>query len=77
MGMLKRITLHPSVMGGKRCTRGTRVTVGAAVGLLAAGHSLTEVLKAHPCLEEEDLREALAYAAWRAEETEVTLTPAP
>jgi uncharacterized protein (DUF433 family) len=60
-------------MGGKPCIRQTRVTVGTAVGLLAAGHSTEEILRAYPYLEEEDLRDALAYAAWRAEEIDVPL----
>ena len=55
-------------MGGKPCIRGLRVTVGAVVGLLAAGHSTTQILDAYPYLEEEDIREALGYAVWRAEE---------
>ena len=50
-----------------------RVTVGTAVGLLAAGHSPAEILEAYPYLEEGDIQEALAYAAWRSEEVEVSL----
>ncbi len=73
MNQLQRITLDPAVMGGKACIRGMRVTVGTVVGLLAAGRTEEEVLKAYPYLEKEDLREALAYAAWRAEEIEVPL----
>ena len=73
MNQLQRITLDPAVMGGKPCIRGLRVTVGTVVGLLAAGRPEEEVLKAYPYLEKEDLREALAYAAWRAEEIEVPL----
>ena len=71
MKPLTRITLNPDVMGGKPCIRGMRVTVGTVVGLMAAGHSVEEVLEAYPYLELEDIREALAYAAWRAEEVEV------
>jgi uncharacterized protein (DUF433 family) len=33
------------------------------VGLVAAGHSFSEILNAYPYLEEEDIRQALAYAA--------------
>ncbi|OGI39988.1 MAG: hypothetical protein A2V91_00465 [Candidatus Muproteobacteria bacterium RBG_16_64_10] len=73
MNQLQRITLDPAVMGGKPCIRGMRVTVGTVVGLLAAGRTEEEVLKTYPYLEKEDLREALAYAAWRAEEIEVPL----
>ena len=68
---LTRITRDPAVMGGKPCIRGLRVTVGTIVGLLASGQSTGEILKAYPYLEEEDIREALAYAAWRVEESEI------
>ena len=63
-------------MGGKPCIRGLRVTVGTVVGLIASGHSNDEILKLYPYLEVEDLPEALAYAAWRAEEIEVPLVSA-
>ena len=74
MKELTRITFDPEVMGGKPCIRRLRVTVGTVVGLIASGYSTDEVLKLYPYLEEEDIREALAYAAWRAEEIEVPLT---
>jgi uncharacterized protein (DUF433 family) len=70
-----RITLDPAVMGGKPCLRGQRVTVGMIVGLMAQGHTTAEILKAYPYLEEADIREALAYAAWRTEEAELPLSP--
>lgn len=70
---LDRINLDPNVMGGKPCIRGQRVTVGAIVGLLAAGRSHDEILKAYPYLEPEDIDQALTYAAWRVEEREVSL----
>ena len=70
---LDRITLDPAVMGGKPCIRGLRVTVGTVVGLLAAGRSRDEILQAYPYLEEKDIDQALAYAAWRVEEREVSL----
>lgn len=73
MNRFKRITFDPAVMGGKPCIRGMRVTVGTIVGLLAAGRTEREILKAYPYLELEDLREALAYAAWRTEEADVPL----
>jgi len=52
-------------MGGKPCLRGMRVTVGMIVGLVASGHEHTEILAAYPYLEEEDILQALRYAAWR------------
>ncbi len=72
-----RITFDPQVMGGKPCIRGMRVTVGTIVGLLAAGKSAAEILAAYPYLEADDIKEALAYAAWRAEEQELPLPGAP
>ena len=74
---LTRITRDPEVMGGKPCVRGLRVTVGTIVGLVAAGRSTPEILVLYPYLEEDDVREALAYAAWRVEEVEVPLRRGP
>jgi uncharacterized protein (DUF433 family) len=71
---LTRITFNLEVMGGKPCIRGLRITVGMIIGLLAAGHSHAEILKAYPYLEEEDIQAALAYAAWRVEEVELPLS---
>lgn len=76
MKTLKRITLNPAVMGGRPCIRGLRVTVGTIVGLLASGHSREEILQLYPYLESEDIDEALAYAAWRVEEAELSLETA-
>lgn len=70
-----RITFDPDIMGGKPCIRGMRITVGTIVGLLAAGHTEAEVLKAYPYLEADDLRAALTYASWRAEEKDIPLVP--
>jgi len=76
MKHLHRITLEPQVMGSKPCIRGMRVTVGMVVGLLAVGHSPEEILKAYSYLELEDIFASLSYAAWRAEEVEVSLISA-
>ncbi len=66
---LDRITFDPNVMGGRACIRGTRVTVSLVVNLVANGMSSEEVLEAYPYLEPEDVRQALQYVAWLAEET--------
>jgi uncharacterized protein (DUF433 family) len=76
MQELQRITRDPEVMGGKPCIRGTRVTVGTILGLLASGHDEEEILEAYPYLELADIREALSYAAWRLEEIELPITQA-
>lgn len=74
MKVLTRITVDPLKMGGRPCIRGLRVTVGTVVGLIAAGHPREEILGLYPYLEDEDLTEALAYAARRADEFEVPLS---
>ena len=67
------MTRNSLVMGGKSCLRGMRVTVGMIVGLVAAGRSNAEIRGAYPYLEEQDIRQALAYDAWRVEEIEMPL----
>ena len=74
MPQIDRITHDPSVMGGKPCIRGMRVTVGTIVGLLASGASTEDILTDYPYLEPEDIQAALAYAASRSEEIEDPLS---
>ncbi len=76
MGQLDRITQQPGVMGGKACIRGMRVTVGMILGQIGAGRTIEELLSDYPYLEREDIMQALRYAAWRAEEREITLASA-
>ena len=74
VNQLSRITADPDVIGGRPCIRGMRATVGMIVGLLASGQTRERVLELYPYLEAEDISEALAYAAWRADEFEVPLS---
>ena len=53
--------------------RAMRLTVGRIVGLVASSHTTAEILSAYPYIDEEDIRQALAYAAWRVEEFEAPL----
>ena len=76
MDQLDRITRDPAVMGGKACIRGMRVTVAMVVGQVGAGHSVDDILASYPYLEQEDVMQALRYAAWLAEEREVLLATA-
>ena len=70
---LTRITQDPGMMGGRACIRGMRVTAGMVAGQIGAGHTVDDVLADYPYLEREDILQALRYAAWRAEEREITL----
>ena len=70
---LDRITFDPTVMGGKPCIRGMRVTVGMIVGMIASGHDRAELLSLYPYLEADDISQALSYAAWRSEEVDTAI----
>ena len=74
MKLSERITHEPTIMGGRACIRGMRVTVSMILGLLSAGRSTEEVLAAYPYVTRDDILAALAYAAWRTDETEVPLS---
>jgi uncharacterized protein (DUF433 family) len=73
MATLDRITQAPTVMGGKPCIRGMRVTVGMIVGMIGSGYTIEQVLADYPYLEREDVLQALRYAAWRADDRELAL----
>jgi uncharacterized protein (DUF433 family) len=66
--MFERITFDPRVMGGRACIRGMRIPVSAILGQIAHGASTEEVVRAYPDLEEDDVREAIEYAAWLTRE---------
>lgn len=76
MNKFSRITFDVAVMGGKPCIRDLRVTVGTIVGLVASGHDFQEILKLYPYLEQEDILEALRFAAWRSEEIDLPIAAA-
>lgn len=53
---LDRITFDPDVMGGRACIRGMHVTASMIIGLVAAGHATSEILKLYPYLEADDIK---------------------
>jgi uncharacterized protein (DUF433 family) len=64
----ERITADPSVLGGKACVRGMRISVSLIVNLVANGMAVDEIIADYPDLEPEDIRQALQYAAWTADD---------
>jgi uncharacterized protein (DUF433 family) len=72
----ERITVDPTRMGGLPCIRGTRVTVAAVLGQLAAGRTATQVLDDYPYLELADIYAALEFAAAAVQEREIPLAAA-
>lgn len=68
MKPFNRITVNPEVCKGQPIIRGMRITVSFVLKLLASGMSHKEILKAYPELEEQDILQAIEYAAWLAGE---------
>ena len=76
LAQLDRITINPNVCLGQPTIRGMRITVGFVLKLLASNLSVQEVLAAYPELEDEDIRQALNYAAWTVSENIVGIPSA-
>jgi uncharacterized protein (DUF433 family) len=70
MDWRERISVDPEICHGKPCIKGTRVMVSIVLDYLSAGESEEEILKQYPTLKTEDIRAAVAYAAWLAHEEE-------
>ena len=66
--MFDRITFDPEVMGGRACIRGMRIPVSVIVGQIGQGASFQEILDGYPDLQEEDIKQAVQYAAWLTQE---------
>ena len=58
-----RITIEPGKMGGQPCIRGMRFTVRRVLKILAAYKDRQEIFREYPELQEEDIEQALAFAA--------------
>jgi uncharacterized protein (DUF433 family) len=63
MEMFDRITSDPARMNGEPCIRDLRLTVRRVLEALALYPDRTELRREYPELEEEDIRQALAFAA--------------
>ena len=68
-----RITVDARQLGGVPCIRGLRIPVATVVGMVADGMAAAEILEAYPDLEDEDVREALRFAADAVRERELPL----
>jgi uncharacterized protein (DUF433 family) len=67
-----RITADPAILGGKACIRGMRISVSLIVNLVANGMSVAEIIDEYPDLAPADIRQALQYAAWTADDAVYT-----
>ncbi|MFO0927205.1 MAG: DUF433 domain-containing protein [Gemmataceae bacterium] len=60
--LLERITVNPTIFGGKPIIRGRRLAVEHVLGMLAAGDTPEVLLQGYPWLEREDIQACLVYA---------------
>ena len=63
METLDRITSYPGRMNGEPCIRNLRLTVRRVLEALATYPDRAELKREFPELEDEDIRQALTYAA--------------
>lgn len=70
---LDRITIEPGKMNGQPCIRGMRLTVRRVLELVALYPDRGELKNEFPELEDEDIRQALEYAAANLEDRVVAL----
>jgi len=57
------VVSNPGVMMGKPVIAGTRITVELILEKLAVGETVEQILDAHPRLNQDAVRAALAFAA--------------
>lgn len=68
MPLSDRITFDREIMGGRACIRGMRIPVSVIVGQVAHGATVEQIVSDYPDLEVPDVRQALEYVAWLAQE---------
>ncbi|MCK6553785.1 DUF433 domain-containing protein [Candidatus Binatia bacterium] len=66
----RRISIDPHICHGKPCIKGTRIMVSVILDYLTADEPADEILRQYPDLKREDVRAAVAYAAWLTREEE-------
>jgi uncharacterized protein (DUF433 family) len=63
MDKIDRITIDPARMNGEPCIRDLRLTVRRVLEALATYPDRDELKREYPELEDEDIRQALTFAA--------------
>ena len=77
MAALERITSDPAIMNGQPCIRGMRLTVRRVLEALATCPYREQFRAEYPEVEDEDIRQALEYAAANLDDKVVELRAAP
>jgi len=68
-----RITIRHDQMGGVPCIRELRIPVATIVEMISEGMTEDKILVLYPDLEQDDIREALRYAAEAVRERQLPL----
>ena len=63
MAQFDRITMDPAKMNGQPCIRGMRLTVRRVLDVVNTLPDRNELRRNYPELDDEDIRQAIAYAA--------------
>ena len=72
-----RITCDPGRLNGQPCIRDLRLTVRRVVEAVAVYPDRQELRREYPELEDEDVRQALEYAAANLDDRTIPLTTSP
>jgi uncharacterized protein (DUF433 family) len=75
MPAFDRITTNPAQMNGQPCIRGMRLTVRRVVELVGQYPDRGQLKAEFPELEDEDIRQALGYAAANLDDKIIPLRP--
>ena len=76
MTAFDRITSDPAKLNGQPCIRGMRLTVRRVLEALAAYPDREQLRAEYPEIEDEDIRQALEFAAANLDDKVVELRPA-
>lgn len=75
MGKFDRITINSNRMNGEPCIRDLRLTVRRVLEVLATYPDRAELKREYPELDDEDIRQALGFAAALVDDKVVSLPP--
>ena len=69
----ERIVVDQKVMAGVPCIRGTRIPVTTLVGMVAEGMTPSEIKDDFPQLSDDDIKQALLFAAAAVDQATIPL----
>lgn len=74
MPVLDRITINPERLNGQPCIRDLRITVRRVLEALAIYPDREQFRREYPELDDEDIRQALTYAAASLDDRTIDLS---